>query len=132
MWLSETQGTPLVDLQSEIDPLTGMRYLTCYLLPQQPTNNENSDGEQLNQRSRSAAEMDLIKPTAIQFDAVDSDVRMLYLLLLLLLLVVLHFRFINCSAKSELGGFPKMCLIDDTISVMLEVMELEPHQRVRR
>ncbi|KAK3879449.1 hypothetical protein Pcinc_015982 [Petrolisthes cinctipes] len=36
LWLSENQNKPKVQLQSEIQPSTGQRVLTCFMLPQQP------------------------------------------------------------------------------------------------
>lgn len=38
LWLSESQSKPLLPLNKEIDPMTGQHVLTCYLLPQLPSN----------------------------------------------------------------------------------------------
>ena len=35
LWLSENQSQAMLKLTTEQDPRTGMRVLTCYLLPQQ-------------------------------------------------------------------------------------------------
>ncbi|XP_069126655.1 erbin-like isoform X4 [Argopecten irradians] len=37
LWLSENQTRPIVPFQSEIEPETGRKILTCYLLPQCPS-----------------------------------------------------------------------------------------------
>ncbi|XP_071439275.1 erbin [Hetaerina americana] len=34
LWLSDNQAQPLVPLQPDVDPLTGQRVLTCFMLPQ--------------------------------------------------------------------------------------------------
>ena len=36
LWLTENQTRPLITLQSDIDPESGRKILTCYLLPQGP------------------------------------------------------------------------------------------------
>lgn len=38
LWLSENQSQPLLKLQTDEDPRTGIKVLTCYLLPQQGCN----------------------------------------------------------------------------------------------
>ncbi|XP_076307079.1 uncharacterized protein LOC143223255 isoform X2 [Tachypleus tridentatus] len=44
LWLSENQTKPLVPLQSDIDPDTGQRILTCFLLPQVPLEEPRDHG----------------------------------------------------------------------------------------
>lgn len=41
IWLSENQNKPLIPLQSDVDPETGQKVLTCFLLPQLPFDNVN-------------------------------------------------------------------------------------------
>lgn len=36
LWLSENQSKPLLTFQTDVDPDTGEKVLTCVLLPQQP------------------------------------------------------------------------------------------------
>lgn len=36
LWLSENQSQPLLTFQTDVDPDTGEKVLTCVLLPQQP------------------------------------------------------------------------------------------------
>ncbi|CAC5368119.1 Protein lap1,Leucine-rich repeat-containing protein 7,Protein lap4,Protein scribble homolog,Leucine-rich repeat-containing protein 1,Erbin [Mytilus coruscus] len=43
LWLSENQTRPLVPLQSDHDPDTGRKILTCYLLPQEPNTDNGGD-----------------------------------------------------------------------------------------
>ncbi|KAI1712160.1 PDZ domain (Also known as DHR or GLGF) domain-containing protein [Ditylenchus destructor] len=38
LWLSENQSQALLKLQNDVDPRTGIKVLTCYLLPQQNVN----------------------------------------------------------------------------------------------
>ena len=35
LWISENQSQALLRLQQDTDPKTGIKVLTCYLLPQQ-------------------------------------------------------------------------------------------------
>ncbi|KAL3311529.1 hypothetical protein Ciccas_009889 [Cichlidogyrus casuarinus] len=34
LWLSRSQSQPIMNLQHDSDPITGEKFLTCYLLPQ--------------------------------------------------------------------------------------------------
>lgn len=45
LWLTENQTRPLVQLQSDKDPLTGRKILTCYLFPQSSEKNEESPND---------------------------------------------------------------------------------------
>ncbi|XP_052255764.1 leucine-rich repeat-containing protein 7-like isoform X2 [Dreissena polymorpha] len=45
LWLSENQTRPLVPLQSEHEPDTGRKILTCYLLPQRPAQDSGEGGD---------------------------------------------------------------------------------------
>ncbi|CAH1775376.1 unnamed protein product, partial [Owenia fusiformis] len=48
LWLAENQSKPLIRLQTELNSETGQRKLTCYLLPQQPSQETEeiySDGD---------------------------------------------------------------------------------------
>lgn len=38
LWLSENQCQALLKLQQDVEPRTGLKVLTCYLLPQQSAN----------------------------------------------------------------------------------------------
>lgn len=71
LWLTENQTRPLVQLQSDKDPLTGRKILTCYLFPQRTEKNEES----LNDSSSfhaSAWEEERLKRQQIHF-AVSED-----------------------------------------------------------
>ncbi|KAF2367699.1 Leucine-rich repeat [Trinorchestia longiramus] len=50
LWLSDNQAKPSVQLQTETDPRSGQKVLTCYMLPQQATHHgtepETSKGEE--------------------------------------------------------------------------------------
>lgn len=51
LWISENQSQALLRLQQDIDPRTGIKVLTCYLLPQKSadvptTSNNNGSGQQ--------------------------------------------------------------------------------------
>lgn len=41
LWLSENQSKPLLTFQTDVDPVTGEKVLTCVLLPQQPCESQN-------------------------------------------------------------------------------------------
>lgn len=41
LWLSENQSQPLLTFQTDEDPESGEKVLTCVLLPQQPLDSEN-------------------------------------------------------------------------------------------
>ncbi|RXN27317.1 leucine-rich repeat-containing 1 [Labeo rohita] len=41
LWLSENQSQPLLTFQTDVDPESGEKVLTCVLLPQQPCESEN-------------------------------------------------------------------------------------------
>lgn len=41
LWLSENQSQPLLTFQTDMDPESGEKVLTCVLLPQQPCESEN-------------------------------------------------------------------------------------------
>uniref|UniRef100_A0A3B3T4T8 Leucine rich repeat containing 1 n=1 Tax=Paramormyrops kingsleyae TaxID=1676925 RepID=A0A3B3T4T8_9TELE len=43
LWLSENQSQPLLTFQTDVDPESGERVLTCVLLPQQSSEPEGSD-----------------------------------------------------------------------------------------
>lgn len=45
LWLSENQSQPLLTFQTDVDPDTGEKVLTCVLLPQQPC--ESDRGKRL-------------------------------------------------------------------------------------
>ncbi|XP_052775673.1 leucine-rich repeat-containing protein 7-like isoform X2 [Mya arenaria] len=45
LWLSENQTRPLVPLQSDHEPVTGRKILTCYLLPQRPPQDSGEGGD---------------------------------------------------------------------------------------
>lgn len=55
LWLSENQSQPLLTFQTDVDPDTGEKVLTCVLLPQQPCEpdhkgnvfNQEGDGPQM-------------------------------------------------------------------------------------
>ncbi|XP_018015311.1 nascent polypeptide-associated complex subunit alpha, muscle-specific form isoform X1 [Hyalella azteca] len=40
LWLSDNQAKPSVQLQTETDPTTGQKVLTCFMLPQHPSQRE--------------------------------------------------------------------------------------------
>ncbi|XP_015792687.1 protein scribble homolog [Tetranychus urticae] len=44
LWLAENQSQPLLKFQSDFDELSGMKVLTCYLLPQAQTTDYYSSG----------------------------------------------------------------------------------------
>lgn len=41
LWLSENQSQPLLTFQTDVDPESGEKVLTCVLLPQQPCESES-------------------------------------------------------------------------------------------
>ncbi|KAG7249066.1 hypothetical protein CRUP_004618, partial [Coryphaenoides rupestris] len=41
LWLSENQSQPLLTFQTDEDPVTGEKVLTCVLLPQQPCESDH-------------------------------------------------------------------------------------------
>ncbi|KAI7805173.1 leucine-rich repeat-containing protein 1 [Triplophysa rosa] len=43
LWLSENQSQPLLTFQTDVDPESGEKVLTCVLLPQQPCESESQD-----------------------------------------------------------------------------------------
>ncbi|XP_070194314.1 leucine-rich repeat-containing protein 7-like isoform X2 [Littorina saxatilis] len=46
LWLTENQTRPLIPLQSDYEPDTGRKFLTCYLLPQgQNSDNDDNGGD---------------------------------------------------------------------------------------
>ncbi|XP_029640750.1 leucine-rich repeat-containing protein 7-like [Octopus sinensis] len=45
LWLTENQTRPLVQLQSDKDPKTGRKILTCYLFPQRSEKNQDSSND---------------------------------------------------------------------------------------
>ncbi|XP_030012497.1 leucine-rich repeat-containing protein 1 [Sphaeramia orbicularis] len=47
LWLSENQSQPLLTFQTDEDPVTGEKVLTCVLLPQQPYESENKGSDNL-------------------------------------------------------------------------------------
>ena len=44
IWLSDNQAQPLLKFQEDIDELTGLTVLTCFLLPQQAYQPESMGG----------------------------------------------------------------------------------------
>uniref|UniRef100_A0A673FUI7 Leucine-rich repeat-containing protein 1-like n=1 Tax=Sinocyclocheilus rhinocerous TaxID=307959 RepID=A0A673FUI7_9TELE len=47
LWLSENQSQPLLTFQTDVDPESGDKVLTCVLLPQQPCESENKGSDNL-------------------------------------------------------------------------------------
>ncbi|CAJ1067514.1 leucine-rich repeat-containing protein 1 isoform X1 [Xyrichtys novacula] len=47
LWLSENQSQPLLTFQTDEDPETGEKVLTCVLLPQQPYDSDNKGSDNL-------------------------------------------------------------------------------------
>uniref|UniRef100_A0A8P4G9M0 Leucine rich repeat containing 1 n=1 Tax=Dicentrarchus labrax TaxID=13489 RepID=A0A8P4G9M0_DICLA len=47
LWLSENQSQPLLTFQTDEDPDSGEKVLTCVLLPQQPCNSDNKGSDNL-------------------------------------------------------------------------------------
>uniref|UniRef100_A0A9J7ZYF6 Leucine rich repeat containing 1 n=2 Tax=Cyprinus carpio TaxID=7962 RepID=A0A9J7ZYF6_CYPCA len=47
LWLSENQSQPLLTFQTDVDPESGDKILTCVLLPQQPCESENKGSDNL-------------------------------------------------------------------------------------
>uniref|UniRef100_A0A8C5HH88 Disease resistance R13L4/SHOC-2-like LRR domain-containing protein n=1 Tax=Gouania willdenowi TaxID=441366 RepID=A0A8C5HH88_GOUWI len=47
LWLSENQSQPLLTFQTDEDPETGEKVLTCVLLPQQPFDGDNKGSDNL-------------------------------------------------------------------------------------
>ncbi|XP_051506850.1 leucine-rich repeat-containing protein 1-like isoform X1 [Myxocyprinus asiaticus] len=47
LWLSENQSQPLLTFQTDMDPESGEKVLTCVLLPQQPCESENKGSDNL-------------------------------------------------------------------------------------
>ncbi|PVD23056.1 hypothetical protein C0Q70_16318 [Pomacea canaliculata] len=45
LWLTENQTRPLIPLQSDYEPETGRKILTCYLLPQGGSENDDNEGD---------------------------------------------------------------------------------------
>lgn len=43
LWMSENQSQPLLTFQTDVDPDTGEKVLTCVLLPQQPTDTDRGE-----------------------------------------------------------------------------------------
>lgn len=43
LWLSENQSQPLLTFQTDMDPESGEKVLTCVLLPQQPFESDKGD-----------------------------------------------------------------------------------------
>lgn len=46
LWLSVNQSQPLLTFQTDVDHETGEKVLTCVLLPQQPSDDSNGNGEE--------------------------------------------------------------------------------------
>uniref|UniRef100_A0A8C3ZX01 Disease resistance R13L4/SHOC-2-like LRR domain-containing protein n=1 Tax=Denticeps clupeoides TaxID=299321 RepID=A0A8C3ZX01_9TELE len=47
LWLSENQSQPLLTFQTDVDPESGQKVLTCVLLPQQPSESDHKGSDNL-------------------------------------------------------------------------------------
>ncbi|KAH9523504.1 hypothetical protein Btru_040175 [Bulinus truncatus] len=78
LWLTENQTRPLIPLQSETEPGTGRKILTCYLLPQgaSDTNDERDPTGDTESFHASMWDEERLLRQQIHFDFVDdSDVE---------------------------------------------------------
>ncbi|XP_053395537.1 leucine-rich repeat-containing protein 7-like isoform X4 [Mercenaria mercenaria] len=75
LWLSENQTRPLITLQSEHEPDTGRKILTCYLLPQRPLQDSGDHGGDTDSFHASMWEEERRNRQQIHFEfGDDSDV----------------------------------------------------------
>ncbi|XP_074640246.1 uncharacterized protein LOC141898302 [Tubulanus polymorphus] len=73
LWLSENQAQPLIPLQTDVDPLTGQRTLTCYLFPQQPTQDQSYPYDDGASFHASMWDEERTRRQQIQFDAATDE-----------------------------------------------------------
>lgn len=62
LWLSENQSQPLLTFQTDVDPDTGEKVLTCVLLPQQPCESDRGKRLFITVHSRSRSLSMLVHP----------------------------------------------------------------------